>query len=88
MMDAKYQTLIETSGEKVQISVIGPGTLGKSEGQSKLHREVNNPASLEGLRDMILTVQENQICMWEKLKRVERAVCPDYDEDEDICDDD
>ncbi|KAI8574615.1 hypothetical protein RHMOL_Rhmol01G0367900 [Rhododendron molle] len=73
---------------KVQISVIGPGTIGKSEGQSKLHREVNNPASLEGLRDMIVTVQENQISMWEKLRRVERAVCPDYDEDEDIFDDD
>ncbi|KAI8566850.1 hypothetical protein RHMOL_Rhmol02G0074100 [Rhododendron molle] len=58
------------------------------EGQSKLHREVNNPASLEGLRDMIVTVQENQISMWEKLRRVERAVCPDYDEDEDIFDDD
>ncbi|KAG5524533.1 hypothetical protein RHGRI_031256 [Rhododendron griersonianum] len=60
-----------------------PGTIGKSEGQSKLHREVNNPASLEGLRDMILTVQENQISMWEKLKKVERVVCRHDDEDED-----
>ncbi|KAG5540370.1 hypothetical protein RHGRI_020561 [Rhododendron griersonianum] len=65
----------------------GPGTIGKSEGQSKLHREVNNPASLEGLRDMILTVQENQISMWEKLKKVEHAVCPDDDEVQDSFDD-
>ncbi|KAF7146915.1 hypothetical protein RHSIM_Rhsim03G0126500 [Rhododendron simsii] len=65
----------------------GPATIGKSEGQSKLHREVNNLASLEGLRDMILTVQENQISMWEKLKKVERVVCPHSDDDEDTLDD-
>ncbi|KAG5564757.1 hypothetical protein RHGRI_000832 [Rhododendron griersonianum] len=79
----KLPNLIQDKWGKVQISVIGPGTIGKSEGQSKLHRKVTNPASLEGLRDMILTVQENQISMWEKLRRVEHAVCPDYDEDED-----
>ncbi|KAG5544999.1 hypothetical protein RHGRI_017456 [Rhododendron griersonianum] len=79
----KIPDLIQDRWGKLQNSVIGPGTIGKSEGQSKLHREVNNPASLEGLRDMILTVQENQISLWEKLKRVEHAVCPDYDEDED-----
>ncbi|KAF7113034.1 hypothetical protein RHSIM_RhsimUnG0167300 [Rhododendron simsii] len=65
----------------------GPATIGKSEGQSKLHREINNLASLEGLRDMIVTVQENQISMWEKLKKVERVVCPHSDEDEDTLDD-
>ncbi|KAG5562296.1 hypothetical protein RHGRI_005131 [Rhododendron griersonianum] len=55
----KIPYLIQDRWGKLQNSVIGPGTIGKSEGQSKLHREVNNPASLEGLRDMILTVQEN-----------------------------
>ncbi|KAG5561780.1 hypothetical protein RHGRI_004726 [Rhododendron griersonianum] len=79
----KIPDLIQDRWGKLQNSVIGPGTMGKSEGQSKLHRAVNNPASLEGLRDMILTVQENQIAMWGKLKRVERVVCPDDDEDED-----
>ncbi|KAG5540900.1 hypothetical protein RHGRI_020966 [Rhododendron griersonianum] len=52
----KLPNLMQDKWGKVQISVMGSGTIGKSEGQSKLHQEVNNPASLKGLRDMILTV--------------------------------
>ncbi|KAG5524154.1 hypothetical protein RHGRI_030975 [Rhododendron griersonianum] len=57
----------------------GQGTLGKSEGQSKIHRMVNNPVSLEGIHDMILTVQENQIAFYEMLRKVVRIVCRDDD---------
>ncbi|KAG5548664.1 hypothetical protein RHGRI_014120 [Rhododendron griersonianum] len=67
---------------------IGRGTIGKSEGQSKIHRMVNNPISLEGIHDMILTVQENQIEFYQMLKKVVRIVCRDDDpSDADTLDD-
>lgn len=67
---------------------IGRGTIGKSEGQSKIHRMVNNPVSLEGIHDMILTVQENQIEFYQMLKKVVRIVCRDDDpSDADTLDD-
>ncbi|KAF7150027.1 hypothetical protein RHSIM_Rhsim02G0127400 [Rhododendron simsii] len=67
---------------------IGRGTISKSKGQSKIHRMVNNPVSLEGIHDMILTVQENQIEFYQMLKKVVRIVCRDDDpSDADTLDD-
>ncbi|KAF7151325.1 hypothetical protein RHSIM_Rhsim02G0074600 [Rhododendron simsii] len=67
---------------------IGRGTIGKSKGQSKIHRIVNNPVSLEGIHDMILTVQENQIEFYQMLKKVVRIVCRNDDpSDADTLDD-
>ncbi|KAI8538394.1 hypothetical protein RHMOL_Rhmol09G0099600 [Rhododendron molle] len=42
-------------------------------------RMVNNPVSLEGNHDMILTVQENKIEFYQMLKKVVRIVCRDDD---------
>ncbi|KAG5553083.1 hypothetical protein RHGRI_011072 [Rhododendron griersonianum] len=67
---------------------IGRGTIGKSESQSKIHRTVNNPVSLEGIHDMILTIQENQIEFYQMLKKVVRTMCRDDDpSDADTLDD-
>ncbi|KAI8539193.1 hypothetical protein RHMOL_Rhmol09G0162200 [Rhododendron molle] len=59
-----------------EVTVIGRATIGKSEGQSKFHRKVKNPATLEGIQDLVEAVLENQFDIYAKLKRMERAVCP------------
>ncbi|KAG5544572.1 hypothetical protein RHGRI_017113 [Rhododendron griersonianum] len=58
-----------------EVTVIGRGTIGKSEGQSKFHRKAKNPATLEGIQDLLESVLENQFDMYAKLKRLERVVC-------------
>ncbi|KAI8571265.1 hypothetical protein RHMOL_Rhmol01G0106000 [Rhododendron molle] len=58
-----------------EVTVIGRATIGKSEGQSKFHRKAKNPATLEGIQDLVEAVLENQFDIYAKLKRMERAVC-------------
>ncbi|KAI8535249.1 hypothetical protein RHMOL_Rhmol10G0159100 [Rhododendron molle] len=58
-----------------EVTVIGRGTIGKSEGQSKLHRKAKNPATLEGIHELLEAVLENQFDIYAKLKKVERIVC-------------
>ncbi|KAG5552559.1 hypothetical protein RHGRI_010592 [Rhododendron griersonianum] len=59
-----------------EVTVIGRGTIGKSEGQSKLHRKAKNPATLEGIQDLLESILENQYEFNAMLKNVERVVCP------------
>ncbi|KAF7153086.1 hypothetical protein RHSIM_Rhsim01G0154100 [Rhododendron simsii] len=58
-----------------EVTVIGCGTLGKSEGQSKLQRKAKNPTTLEGIQDSLEAVLENQFDIYAKLKKLERVVC-------------
>ncbi|KAG5522538.1 hypothetical protein RHGRI_034637 [Rhododendron griersonianum] len=67
-----------------EVTVIGRGTLGKSEGQSKFHRKAKNPATLEGIQNSLQSVLDNQFEMFARLRRVERVVCsPSSSLDED-----
>ncbi|KAG5540693.1 hypothetical protein RHGRI_020803 [Rhododendron griersonianum] len=59
-----------------EVTVIGRGTIGKSEGQSKLHRKAKNPATLEGIQDLLESILENQYEFNAMLKNVQRVVCP------------
>ncbi|KAG5558764.1 hypothetical protein RHGRI_008649 [Rhododendron griersonianum] len=61
-----------------EVTVIGRGTIGKSEGQSKLHRKAKNPATLEGIQDLLESILENQYEFNAMLKNVQRVVCPPF----------
>ncbi|KAG5553588.1 hypothetical protein RHGRI_011469 [Rhododendron griersonianum] len=58
-----------------EVTVIGHGTIGKSEGQSKLHRKAKSPTTLEDIHELLEAVLENQFDIYAKLKKVVCTLC-------------
>ncbi|KAG5557512.1 hypothetical protein RHGRI_007672 [Rhododendron griersonianum] len=74
-LNANQAMLLHVVYNGFKPDIASRGTIGKFEGQSKLHRKVKNPTTLEGIHELLEAVLENQFDIYAKLKKVECVVC-------------